>query len=212
MRKGCSKGKGVNMEQIRAFIAIELPDEIKSGLVHLQNSLKAGQDPIVKWVDLQGIHLTLKFLGNIASDLVPRVTEAMAEAAQGVGPFRLEIGGLGAFPNLHRPRVVWVGVHGDIEQLAALQQRIDHYLVLLDFPIEDRPFSPHLTLGRLRGRTAAGEQRKLGQLIASIKPEATPKFYINTVNLMQSRLTPRGAIYSRLASVRLRDGLSQAVG
>ena len=112
------------MEQIRAFIAIELPDEVKSALTQLQAQLKTGKQPSVKWIDPYGVHLTLKFLGNIAVDKVSEITGAIEEAAQGISPFYLEVKGLGAFPNFKRVRVVWVGVEGELTPLKQLQQRI----------------------------------------------------------------------------------------
>jgi len=96
------------MEQVRCFIAIGLPDEIKEGLVQLQAQLKSGNQPGVKWVDPYGIHLTLKFLGSVAADRIDPITGAMGEAAQGIPPFRLKVEGLGVFPSLRRVQVVWV--------------------------------------------------------------------------------------------------------
>ncbi|MCK5654027.1 MAG: RNA 2',3'-cyclic phosphodiesterase, partial [Dehalococcoidia bacterium] len=91
------------MEKIRAFIAIELPDPVKDSLSSLEDRLRPAEHPYVKWVDPKGIHLTLKFLGNIATDQVPRIIEAITSASQGLSPLKLQIGGLGAFPNLQRP-------------------------------------------------------------------------------------------------------------
>ena len=103
------------MEQVRSFIAIELPREIKAELASLEERLKARRHPFVKWVDPEGIHVTLKFLGSIALATVPQIIEAIAERAQRMSPFFLQIGGLGAFPNWQRPQVVWVGIGGEVE-------------------------------------------------------------------------------------------------
>ena len=94
------------MEQVRCFIAIGLTDEIKAGLEQLQSQLKSGGQTSIKWVDPYSIHLTLKFLGSVDGDKISPITAAMAEAVQGVTPFRLEVKGLGAFPNLRRVQVV----------------------------------------------------------------------------------------------------------
>ncbi|HJX69951.1 MAG TPA: RNA 2',3'-cyclic phosphodiesterase [Dehalococcoidia bacterium] len=191
------------MEQIRSFIAIELPSEIKAELVSLEERLKAGRYLFVKWVDPESIHLTLKFLGNIAQTTVPEIIEAVARVAQPISPFHLQIGGLGAFPNWRRPQVVWVGVGGEVEKLAVLQRGIDSALSPLGFPPESRSFSPHLTLGRFRERVLPKERQSFAQWACSVKFEASLSFEVNALSLMKSQLTPSGAIYSQLAAMRL---------
>jgi 2'-5' RNA ligase len=190
------------MEKIRAFIAIELPDAISDALSSMQGGLRAERHPYVKWVNPGGIHLTLKFLGDIDADKVSPITEAIARAAQGVSPFHLELGDLGAFPNPRRPNVIWVAVTGDVERLASLQKGIDHSLVPLGFSPESRPFTPHLTLGRLRERASAGERQRIGESLVTAKSEVVP-FQAGEISLMRSTLTPSGAIYSRLSSIPL---------
>ena len=137
-------------EQIRSFIAIELPDEAKEGLARLKKELERDEHKFVKWVDPRGIHLTLKFLGNIPPKQVAEITEAIKGAAQGISPFHLEIGGLGAFPSLRQARVFWVGIGGEVDKLSWLQQNIDSALAALRFAKEERSFVPHLTLARIR--------------------------------------------------------------
>jgi len=190
------------MEKIRAFIAIELPDAVSDALSLVQGRLRVERHPYVKWVDPGAIHLTLKFLGNIDVEKVSPITEAIARAAQGVSPFHLELGGLGAFPNLRRPNVIWVAVKGDVERLASLQREIDHFLVPFGFSPESRPFTAHLTLGRLRERASAAERQRIGESLITAKPEEVP-FQVGEISLMRSTLTPSGAIYSRLSSVPL---------
>jgi 2'-5' RNA ligase len=119
------------MEEIRAFIAIELPAAAKSALAGIQAQLRAAGHSAVKWVDPEGIHLTLKFLGNIQASKVADIIGVMTEAAQGIHPLQLELTGLGAFPNFKRIRVVWVGLGGDLIELKQLQQRIEANLVPL---------------------------------------------------------------------------------
>ncbi len=194
------------MEKIRAFIAIELPDPVKDSLSSLEDRLRPAEHPYVKWVDPKGIHLTLKFLGNIATDQVPRIIEAITSASQGLSPLKLQIGGLGAFPNLQRPRVIWVAVTGEVDPLIALQRGIDQALVPLGFAIEKRPFSPHLTLGRLRERASLGERNSIGKLVMATKSEGSPAQEVKQISLMRSTLTPSGAIYNRLASIELKGG------
>ena len=191
------------MEQVRSFIAIELPDELKMGLTQLQAQLKLGKQPWVKWVDPYGIHLTLKFLGNIAVDRVSEITGAMEEAAQGVSPFHLEVKGLGVFPNLKRVQVAWVGVTGEVDKLSQLQQRIESRLEPLGFASESRPFTPHLTLARLRERASLDERQRFGQLIAGTRFEVAYTFKVEAISLMRSQLTREGAIYSRIGLAKL---------
>jgi 2'-5' RNA ligase len=191
------------MEPLRCFIAIELPQEIKRALKELQQRLQKGSPAPAKWVDPNGIHLTLKFLGNVAADRIEAIGGAMAEAVRGTAPFQLSVRELGAFPNLKRVQIVWVGVGGEVERLARIQQRLEYALERLGFPPEKRRFTPHLTLARLRDQASPIEREKLGQLIAATGFDA-PAFPVEVVNLMKSQLTRQGAIYSRLSSVALK--------
>lgn len=192
------------MEQLRSFIAIELPDELKLALARWQDQLKSGKPTPVKWVDPYAIHLTLKFLGNIGSDMVGRITTVLEEAVRGIPPFRLEAGGLGAFPSLKRVQVVWVGVAGEVGRLSQLQQRLESGLAPLGFMAETRPFTPHLTLARLRDRATPDERQNLGQLIAGTSFDAGYAIDVGSIHLMRSHLTPQGAVYSRTSSVMLK--------
>jgi 2'-5' RNA ligase len=192
------------MEQVRCFIAVELPDEVKTGLDQLQAQIKSGRQTSVKWVDPYSIHLTLKFLGNVAVDRIDPITKAMEEATQGVSPFRLEVKDLGVFPNLRRVQVIWVGVSGEVDKLAKLQQRLESNLAGLGFAPERRRFTPHLTLARLREGASLDEREGLGKLIASTKFEAAYTFPVDAISLMRSQLTREGAIYSRIGSVELK--------
>ena len=191
------------MEQIRSFIAIELPQEIKVELARARDMLRPHGHPGVKWVEPESIHLTLKFLGDIPSGRVPEIEGAVKEAARGVGAFHLEVGGLGVFPSTQRPRVAWVAVTGEVERLAGLQKGIDSVLLPLGFPRESRPFTPHLTLARVRERASPQERRRFGELVMSTKFEARLPLEVSAISLMRSRLTAAGAIYSRIFTLRL---------
>jgi len=192
------------MEQVRCFIAISLPDEVKAGLKELQAQLKPGGQTSIKWVDPYSVHLTLKFLGGVDGDKISPITAAMAEAVQGVPPFSLKVEGLGAFPNLRRVQVVWVGVSGEVDKLAHLQQRLESNLAGLGFIPEKRRFTPHLTMARVRDQVSAGEREALGQLIAETKFEAARSFPVEAVSLMRSQLTREGAIYSQISTAELK--------
>ncbi len=191
------------MEQIRSFVAIELPDELKLGLVQLEAQLKINTQSSVKWVDPYRIHLTLKFLGSIAVEKTAEITRAVEESAQRISPFHLEVKDLGVFPNLRRVQVAWVGIGGEVDKLSQLQQRVESNLVPLGFAPESRPFTPHLTLARLRHQASLDERQRFGQLILGTRFEAVYTIEVATVSLMRSQLTREGAIYSRISSVGL---------
>ena len=192
-----------NPEQIRSFIAIELPEEAKEGLARLRKELDRDEHKFVKWVDPGGIHLTLKFLGNIPSKRITEITEAIKEAAQGISPFHLEISGLGAFPSLRQARVLWVGIGGEVDELSRLQQNIDSALAALGFAKEERSFVPHLTLARIRQGASPPERRSFGELVGSTIFEDKYHVEVEAINLMRSQLTPAGAIYTCLSAVGL---------
>ena len=198
------------MEQVRSFIAIELPGELRRKLGQLETQLKSGKQPWVRWVKPESIHLTLKFLGNIGIDRTAEITGAMEEAARTVPPFRLEVKDLGAFPNLKRVQVVWIGISGEVDELGQLQQGIESNLARLGFAPESRPFTAHLTLARVRNQPPLEEWQNFGQLIAGTRLEVVYAIEVDTVSLMRSQLTREGAIYNRISSVQLRKPLSTA--
>lgn len=195
----------MNNQQIRSFIAIELPDEVKAALASLQAELKLAEHTFVKWVTPEGIHLTLKFLGNIVASRVSEIEKAVGEAVQGISSFKLEISDLGVFPNLRQPRVLWVGVGGEVDRLIVLQRRVDEALIPLGFTPESRPFSPHLTLARLRERVSPRERRDFGELVQKTPFVAKYLVEVGAISLMRSQLLPAGAVYSRLAEIKLED-------
>ena len=191
------------MEQVRSFIAIELPEEVKKAFRELQAQLKAGSPAPVKWVEPNNIHLTLKFLGNVAAHRIEEIAAAMTEAVRGTSPFPLKVTELGVFPNPRRVRVIWVGLGGEADKLASLQQRIESNLEKLGFPPENRRFTPHLTLARIRDRATPQEREKLGRLIAETELDTAQNFSVDSVKLMKSQLTPEGPIYTCLSSAAL---------
>lgn len=197
------------METVRAFIAIELPDSVKAALSGLQERLRSGGPSPVKWVEPDGVHLTLKFLGNVATSAIPNIERAIAESAQRYHPFRLSLGRSGAFPNLRAPRVVWVGIEGDTATLASLQEAVERGVLPLGFEKERRVFSAHLTLGRVRDRASAADTRRLGEVLASASPTDPVSFDVSSVSLMRSTLTRERAIYDRLHEAALGRGRNE---
>lgn len=193
------------MEPVRAFIAIELPKPIRAALARLQDALKASRTTSVKWVDTEGIHLTIKFLGNIDTGEIPELSKVLRDAIRGTEPFRLKLENAGAFPNVRSPRVLWVGVGGETEKLVTLHKIVEQALAPRGFAPENRAFSPHLTLGRVREGAQANELRRLGEGIAAAKIEGELFFGVDSLNLMRSQLTREVPIYSCLTSFKLTE-------
>jgi 2'-5' RNA ligase len=149
----------------------------------------------------------LKFLGNIDPAQVEDITEAMGRSSLGASSFRLLLSGLGAFPNENRPRVIWAGVQGDLESVGKLQAGIEAAVFGLGFPREKRPFTSHLTLGRVRDQATSGERLRVGAAVSSYYSMGpTEPWLVESVRLVRSNLGPGGATYSDLASVSLGDG------
>ena len=193
------------MEKIRTFIAIKLDESIKDGLTKLQERLK-GEMPqgSVRWVRPEGIHLTLKFLGDVPASQIGKITEALEKSCQGFAPFSLSCAGLGCFPNLRRPHVVWVGIQEETGNLAQLQKAIEENVAPLGYPTEKRKFSPHLTLGRVQRRVSPGDRRRLGELVGASQIGTLGQMEVHSINLIRSDLRPSGAVYTRLAEVELK--------
>jgi len=194
------------MDVVRSFIAIDLPAGVRSELTSFEEKLKARRHPFVKWVDPGSMHLTLKFLGNVAPDSMPQIVEAMSRVAKLHSTFELQVAGTGAFPNWQRPQVVWVGVGGELDRLNSLQKGLESVLSPLGFPSESRPFSAHLTVGRLRDRVTPDDRRRFAEFAQTVEFKTSLSFEVNAVRLMKSQLTPAGPIYTELAVAKL--GLS----
>jgi 2'-5' RNA ligase len=192
------------MEQIRSFVAIELPPEIKAGLKRIQDSLSLAGGNSVKWVEPGNIHLTLKFLGNVGEDRLAAVSQALQDSADQISAFQLNFKGLGAFPNLNRVQVVWIGLGGQLDVLQALFRAVDENLESLGFPPEGRPFTPHLTLARARESASLLEKQNLGKLIEQTKLDCELNLQVDSISLMKSQLSRAGAVYSCLKSARLK--------
>jgi RNA 2',3'-cyclic 3'-phosphodiesterase len=192
------------MEQIRSFVAIELPPEIKAGLKRIQDSLSSAGGNWIKWVEPGNVHLTLKFLGNVAEDKLAAVSQALQDSADHTSAFQLNFKGLGAFPNLKRVQVVWIGLGGQLDVLQAFFRAVEENLEILGFPPEGRPFTPHLTLARVRESASLLEKQNLGKLIDQTKLDCELNLQVDSISLMKSQLTRAGAVYSCLKSVRLK--------
>jgi len=192
------------MSTLRAFIAIELDSRTVEALDRVQQRLK--REPgaqAVRWVAPGSIHLTLKFLGEIDRALAPKVGAVMRECVSGEHPFALLVAGLGAFPNLQRPNVVWAGVSGDIAATVRIAQRLEDGCAALGIAREDRPFSPHLTLGRIQRDAAPDPRRQIGDSIRRQPSGEIGRLSVDAIYLMRSELRPSGAVYSVVERVPL---------
>ena len=189
----------------RLFISINLPPDLLAALTQVQDDLKRQLAAYpLRWSRPQGIHLTLKFLGNTDPARVQAIVGAIAAASAGVAPFDIGIGGLGCFPNPRTPRVLWVGVEEPTGALARLAADVDEQMAALGWQREKRPFSPHLTLARTRKDILSTQRRALGEALAALRyPVDLGHFRAEHVHLMRSQLHPGGAIYTSLARVAL---------
>jgi 2'-5' RNA ligase len=186
-------------EKIRAFIAIRLPESVLQAMGQAQETLgRLGRG--IRWVRKEGIHLTLKFLGDVDRDDVEKIQIAMERASEGSSSFVLAGEGIGVFPDLRRPRVIWIGLSGDLQVLLALQAHLDSQLKGLGFPKEKRPFKGHLTLGRVKGRL---DTTRLREALEGLRRFQTDAFTVQSVALFQSTLRPQGAVYTKLTEVPL---------
>ncbi len=185
-----------NEKMIRLFTAIELPREILQKIGQIQFRLQKLIRGSVRWLRLEGIHLTIKFLGDAPISRRTEIEERLDQQARRTPPMTLQASRLGAFPNLDRPRVIWIGIEGGIKQLEELQKRLDDAFLPLGFAAEERPFQPHLTLARVKipkmltGLAAASEHDTLYD---------AGSFCAAGLSLIQSELTPERAVYTRLA-------------
>ena len=184
---------------MRAFIAINPPADVRDRLHDAARPLRELSLP-VRWVSPESLHLTLEFLGRVADDRVGGLAAAIEGATAGLGPFPLELAGFGAFPKPSRPRVLWAGIQPD-DRLAAVQAAVEAAMAEQGFEPEDRPFHPHVTLGRAR-RGASG--RKLSAVEGAIAElEHSDRFEVTSVDLMRNQLRPGGARYEVVRAVEL---------
>lgn len=188
-------------KSLRAFIAIPIPEPVTAFMQQIQSQLQARRLDC-RWPAAENIHLTLKFLGDIEPTQVIDIADRMDAIATRHPPFWLRTGGVGAFPNLRRARVLWVGLAGDVDRLRHLQTALDSGLAADGFDRASRDFRPHLTVGRSRRRIQANAIEKA---LASLQDLAADPFRVNQMVLFQSILKPSGAAYKRLHSTRLAD-------
>ncbi len=189
---------GMN-EEIRTFIAIEIPASIRQAIAGLQSDLKqfAAQ---ISWVRPENIHITLQFLGNIRQSRVPEIGDALREAVKDYHHFTISIKGTGAFPNTRRPRVLWIGARSEGEYISELARTVRFAMSRLGFPEEKQSFKAHLTIGRVKG------MRGIDAVMAAFRSRQdffAGSFEADKIVFMQSQLLPTGAKYTHLRKIKL---------
>jgi len=184
---------------IRSFIALEVPVELKRWIKEVQTQLRNETGATITWARSEGIHLTLKFLGDVEEELLPKIEQELVEIADRVPPIELKTTTTGGFPNLRRPKVLWVGLEA-VDELYRLQEDIDAALSKLGFPKEDRRFHPHLTVGRVR---FVEKDCRMPEKFGEIKAP-THVWNAERIFLMSSELKPTGAEYAVIAEIPFR--------
>ena len=184
----------MSQKQIRCFVAIEIPEAIQTLLISVQEELRE-RIRGVSWVKRGNIHLTLKFLGDVAPNQIGIIKNAIEQVAVTRSPFSMEIGGIGAFPNLARPRIIWAGVKTGADEVAAIAREINSGLSRHGYACDEKEFRPHLTLARLKSRINLKSFASVFEFYDTMN-DAT--MIVNQIRVVQSRLMPSGAVYTPL--------------
>lgn len=190
------------MSLLRAFIALEIPASLQDEIHQQTAGLRASAGSSVRWVAPRNLHLTLKFLGDVSHSSIQFLNQMLTAEAAKYPCFSILLGGLGAFPSTKRPRVLWIGIQAPPE-LGMLQHNVESGAARLGYGAEERPFSPHLTIGRIRQTATASEQQRLRQALESSKIGQIGRAELAAVTLMKSDLQPTGSVYTRLYSAPL---------
>jgi 2'-5' RNA ligase len=195
------------LNTLRAFIAVDLSPDVRIRIDALTSRLRRlpGQE-CMRFVAASGIHLTLKFLGEISPALAGDLHGVLDDAARRIPAFTIRVYGVGCFPSSRQPRVLWVGLDDPRGMLKTLHSAIEGGCAALKLPTEDRPFSPHLTLGRVRREAAAGAAAFVRSVFEAERTLDLGEMPVDLVHLFRSELRPSGAVYSRLHSVGLGGG------
>jgi 2'-5' RNA ligase len=185
-----------NDRMIRAFLAITPAAEVLQEIGNLQSRLKPSCPFDIRWLKPENIHLTLKFFGSVSEEDIMVLARIVEQHSPVLAPLQLTVTKLGVFPSLQRPRVLWIGLEGETAPLSTLQQKLEQGWVACGFTKEDRPFQPHLTIGRIKSSRSAGDPVTF---LAQAGDCSAGSFRADGLTLFQSDLTPRGAVYTQLA-------------
>jgi len=187
---------------MRVFIALDLPPELLRAIHQAAAGLRSEIGPAVRWVPADNLHLTLKFLGEIPHSQIDPLTQALRAEAESSSSFEMQIGGLGAFPNPRRPRVIFLGIQAPAE-LEALTRGVESACSRLGYPPEARGVRPHLTIGRVKPDTVAANTLKISHALESATIDLLGTARVDSVELYKSELKPGGAMYTRVYSARM---------
>ena len=187
---------------VRAFVAVNFSDAVKAEMGKLIASIDALEVRGVRVVRAEGLHLTLIFLGDVDSDVVPSIMSAMETAAAESEPFELALAGTGVFPNAASPRTLWVGVDGDLSRLSTFQSRVQSALETAGFGRSKERFSPHVTVARVRNRLSSSQRKRVTAALDGAIP-APIAVRVDSIALMRSTRQPGGSIYAPFHTVQL---------
>ncbi len=189
------------MSKIRTFIAVELPDRIRSDIDGLQKDL-ASTGLKLRWAKSQNMHLTLKFLGDVDRENIADICDGVGAVTRQHPAFDLQPSGIGCFPGLKNPRILWTGISGTLNVLKALRADLENTLIPLGFKAEKRPFRGHFTIGRVKARL---NPRKLAEALRVHHDFSSDVFTVKQVTVFESRLQPTGPIYTKLCDSPLEE-------
>jgi len=190
-------------DHVRLFVACEMPDDAKEAIGEVIQTLKGKSGTDVRWIKAEGVHVTLKFLGEVPVKKLPAIKLAIQEAVVGHSPFELEFSNIGTFGGREGLRIMWVGIAGDVLRLEALVRAANAALAVVGFEPERRPFRPHLTLGRVKDEISTRRRAEIEVAVGKMAVPGTG-WRTNQVSLMRSRFTPQGVQYDVLATFPLR--------
>jgi 2'-5' RNA ligase len=191
---------------LRLFIAVEIPAELQQKVYKETAKLRSELGSLVRWVAVENMHLTLRFLGDVSPSNVEFLMRMLRNEAEAVPCFNIQLTGLGSFPNLRRPRVIYIGIQAPAA-LDTLQRAIESATRRLGYESEERPFSAHLTLGRVKQNATASDQQKIRRALESTRVDLLARARVDSVHLFKSDLKPSGSVYTRLYSAPLRKSV-----
>jgi len=194
------------MSLLRAFIALEIPTKVQNDIHQATSKLRSETGSLIRWVPAENLHLTLKFLGDISPAHVEFLTQMIRAETDSHRCFDLHLTGLGSFPSPKRPRVIYIGIQAPAE-LSALQHAVESGAHRLGYRPEDRSFSPHLTLGRVKhaSHITASDQQKIRHALEQVKIDSLGTARVDSVHLYKSDLKPTGSVYTKLFSAPLKN-------
>ncbi len=203
----------MSIQVIRTFIAIDLPPAIKHELDLIVQSFKEKiSKNAVKWIKIENIHLTLKFLGDTPLEKIPKIKQELATLSNNIHPFSLTIENLGVFPGFSKPRVVWIGCMEENPQemnLVNLHKEVEAGMSKIGFAPDNKQFNPHLTLVRLSNNASPAEVKQVSEVVKLASIKSPGRFQVDSIHLYQSDLNPQGAKYSRLFTCKLSSSLHE---